>query len=333
MNSYLWGIAAFAGLVLSAGLPASGKEPAAAPVESMLIERGDLSALFRDNSQSPKELLSGVDSLFNVKDAPGYDAYDPDGKGSSAGLNFEHIISGHQSPHNKFTPRSGRYDLVPLGDGQSVRLVRRREDCPWDIASTLRYTLVEPHAIDFEFRCTPHNAELFGKRGYAIFFFANYMNDVSDIALHFRGIDEPGGTEKWIRADAPKGHRHWNGGGTYRSTQAADLEYDADQEFVLNNWSYDYPRFTKPFYFGKAANGMTLILMFDRMWSDRDEVRFSLFKFKVPKNPRPAWDFQYVIHKVQAGEAYGFRGRLVWKKFVDEEDCLKEYERWAAQSK
>jgi hypothetical protein len=27
---------------------------------------------------------------------------------------------------------------------------------------------------------------------------------------------------------------------------------------------------------------------------------------------------------------YGFRGRLVWKKFVSAEDCLREYERWVA---
>src|SRR6185369_15665059 len=140
----------------------------------------------------------------------------------------------------------------------------------------------------------------FGKRGYAIFFFADYMNDVADVALNFRGIERAGGEEKWIRAEAPKEHRDWNGGGTYKHEKAADLQYDANQEFVLNNWSYDYPRFTKPFYFGKAANGMTLILMFDLTWSEQDEIRFSLFKFKLPKQPRPAWDFQYVIHKVEA---------------------------------
>jgi hypothetical protein len=73
---------------------------------------------------------------------------------------------------------------------------------------------------------------------------------------------------------------------------------------------------------------MVLILMFDRMHSEQDEIRFSLFKFKVPKRPRPAWDFQYVIHKVEGGQPYGFKGRLIWKKFVSPEDCLGEYHRW-----
>ncbi len=72
--------------------------------------------------------------------------------------------------------------------------------------------------------------------------------------------------------------------------------------------------------------------MFDRAYSERDEIRFSLFKFKVRKNHlRPAWDFQYVIHQVEENATYGFRGRLVWKKFLSLENCLEEYNNWALQ--
>ena len=70
--------------------------------------------------------------------------------------------------------------------------------------------------------------------------------------------------------------------------------------------------------------------MFDKMHSAADEIRFSLFKFKVPRRPRPAWDFQYVIHKVEEGRSYGFRGRLIWKRFISPEDCQDEYRRWQA---
>lgn len=293
------------------------------------MSRGNLSVRFRDNSNSPA-VLSGLDSLFHTKSASGFDAFDPDAKGASAGLNFEHIISGQASPHNKFTPRSGRYTLHPLTDGRSVRLVRRAEDEPWKVASTLTYTVTPPHYIDFEFRCAPVDAKLFGDRGWAIFFFANYMHDVAEIPIHFRGIPEPGGREEWISADAPRGPADWNSGGTYRHIDARDLEYDKDHEFRLNNWSYDWPRYTKPFYYGKAAHGMMFELMFDRAHSANDEIRMSLFKFKVPRKPRPAWDFQYVVHKLEAGREYGFRGRLVWKPFVNEADALAEYERWSA---
>ena len=74
---------------------------------------------------------------------------------------------------------------------------------------------------------------------------------------------------------------------------------------------------------------MTLMLMFDRSHPKTDEIRLSLFKFKVKVEQRkPAWDFQYVIHKVEEGREYGYRGRLVWKKFVSEADYLREYESW-----
>lgn len=303
----------------------------AGDVHTATIEAGDLKVLFRDNSQSPK-VLGGVDALFNVKDAPGFDAYDTDSPGASAGLNFEHIISGYKNANNAFTPRNGPVALTLSKDGKSATLTRKREDDPWAMSSTLIYTVVAPHYIDVDFRCIPHDRSMFGKRGYAILFFANYMNDVSDVSLHFRGVAGPDQPEQWIAADAPKGHADWNQGGTYHSDAASDLEYDTDHNFKLNSWSYDYPRFTEPFYYGLADREMVLELMFDRMFSKDDEIRFSLFKFKVPKFPRPAWDFQYVIKRIEEGHEYGFKARLVWKKFVSPEDCRQEYQTWRAKA-
>jgi hypothetical protein len=297
-------------------------------VTTASITEGDLRSIFRDNSQSPK-VLSGVASLVNQKDAPNSDAFDPDSRGASAGLNFEHIISGSKNPHNAFAPRHGKYSLHQLPNDKSVMLVRKREDDPWAMSSTLTYAVTQPHYIDVDFRCVSHDPTLFGKHGYAILFFANYMNDVEEIAINFRGIEKSGQEEKWITVDAPKGHRDWNQGGTYRSAQASDLPYESDHNFKLNSWSYDYPRFTKPFYYGRAANKMVLILMFNKSYRTEDEIRFSLFKFKVPRFPRPAWDFQYVIRKIEAGKEYGFKARLVWKKFVSAQDCLDEYSAWS----
>jgi hypothetical protein len=298
-------------------------------VKTLTISDGDLKVIIRDNASSPK-LLSGVASLFHQRDAPEISAFDPANGGAPTGLNFEHIISGHKNKNNSFTPRSGPFALYALAGGKSAQLVRAKEDDPWTMSSTLKYTISKPHAIDVDFRCTPHDAVLFGKRGYAILFFANYMNDVEDVALNFRGVEGPMQEEKWIKADAPKGHADWNQGGTFRSLPATDQEYDTDHNFKLNSWSYEYPRFTKPFYYGRAGKSMVMILMFNKMYSKDDEIRFSLFKFRLPRAPRPAWDFQYVIHKVENGKEYGFQARMIWKKFVSQEDCLKEYETWTA---
>ena len=181
--------------VFLSGLATSGRAADTAPErprQVVEIRSGDLAFIVRDNSASPR-VLSGIDSLYNVRDVPGFDAFDPHGTGASAGLNFEHIISGHRNPHNAFAPRSGPYRLFPTADGLGARLVRKGADDPWKVSSTLEYQAIDPNAIDFTFRCTCEKAELFGPRGYAIFFFANYMNDVADAALHFRGIAAPGG--------------------------------------------------------------------------------------------------------------------------------------------
>ncbi len=318
----VWGIASLMAVAVG-----GTERVAAQSQDSVRIESGDLAVVFRDNSTSPRN-LSGIASLRNLKHAPSFDAFDPDTVGASAGLNFEHIISGHKNANNKFTPRHGPYRLVALDDS-SVKLVRRAQDSPWQVGSELVYRVVEPHYIDFEFRCIPKDAARFGPRGYAIFFFANYMNDVLDPAIHFRGFESANGGETWIAADAPKGHRDWRSGGNYRSLEASELHYDDDVQFRLNTWTYDWPRIAKPFYYGRAENGMALILMFDRLHSQRDQIRFSLYKFKLPKHPRPAWDFQYVINQVKSDESYGFKGRLVWKKFESADDCQREYELWS----
>ncbi len=315
-------------LAVVGGLLARSDDAGWTRCETTTVKHGELEAVFRDNSQSPG-VLSGVDALFNRRSAPDFDAFDPDSPGASAGLNFEHVIAGHKSPNNLFMPRHHQYTLLRAPREPAVRLVREAQDDPWKLASTLTYTLVEPNAIDLDFRCRAQQPELFGPRGYAVLFFANYMNDVEQVALNFRGQAKAGEAEQWIAADAPPGHADYNGGGTYRAAGAPPLEYDADHNFKLNLWSYDQPRYTQPFYFGRAAHGMTLIMMFDKSTSERDEIRFSLFKFKVPKFPRPAFDWQYVIHRVAAGQDYGFRARMVWKAYVSPEDCQQEYERWA----
>ncbi len=132
-----------------------------APFGNVTIDRGQLSALFRDNAESP-QVLSGIDALFNTHIAKNYDAFDPDGLGASAGMNFEHIIAGHATPNNMFTPRQGKFQLRWLPGRNSVRLVHRAEDDPWKIDCMMTYTVVDPYYIDLDFRCVPHDASLFG---------------------------------------------------------------------------------------------------------------------------------------------------------------------------
>ena len=130
---------------------------------------------------------------------------------------------------------------------------------------------------------------------------------------------------RWGSVQAPRTeylHRH---GGGYRSRDSKRLPIDDDHKSPWSVVSYDYPRFTRPFYYARADRGMVLIMMFDRMRTTEDEIRFAMYRFQVkPESRRPAWAFQYVIRRVESGRRYGFRGRLVWKKFESAAACQSE---------
>jgi hypothetical protein len=51
------------------------------------------------------------------------------------------------------------------------------------------------------------------------------MNDVEDVALHFRGVEAEGERERWVAGAAPRGHADWSQGGTYRSAAASAPRY------------------------------------------------------------------------------------------------------------
>ncbi len=106
-------------------------------VPEALMKSPLLKVRLRDNSTSPGQ-LRGLQSLFHRVLAPNFDAFDPDTPGASAGLNFEHIISGHRNANNKFTPRSGNYRLTGV-DESSAALIREAQDSPWQVSSKFRY--------------------------------------------------------------------------------------------------------------------------------------------------------------------------------------------------
>ena len=296
------------------------KDDGSGDFEVLEMKAGDLRVAAWDNSYSPNR-LSGVRSLLNLRDAPEYDAF-------RVALNFEHVISGHHRPANDFSPRHGPYRLKEI-DETTVEWIRRSEDSPWKLDSSMGMTLAPPNAIDFRFRCTPRDASLFGEHGYAVLFWANYMNPLTDIAINFRGVTGPDAEPGWVSVDAPRTDFLHRNGGVYRSRDSKRLPFDDEHKSPWNVTSYEYPRFTRPFYFARADHGMVLIMMFDRMLTARDEIRFAMYRFQVKaESRRPAWDFQYVIRRVEADRGYGFRGRLVWKKFISAEDCEAEYERW-----
>ena len=131
--------------------------------------------------------------------------------GAPAGLNFEHITPGHSSPDNLPRHTNTRCRARP------GPLAMRRLTILGDLARSAnsgraaRPPFPLPGA-----RLLPCSA-----RRYAVLFFANYMNDVAQVAIHFLGRECPAGPRALISADAPAGHADYNGGGTYRASVVA----------------------------------------------------------------------------------------------------------------
>lgn len=92
------------------------------------------------------------------------------------------------------------------------------------------------------------------------------------------------------------------------------------------HWDRYEKRFDEPFYYGRLGN-MVLILIFDTpRW-----LRFFFSpvgggKSLIPGKMCPAWDFEWVIPEsdYEVNKEYTFRMRLVYKRFVSDDDVLAE---------
>jgi hypothetical protein len=299
------------------------------------IVLGDITAEFRGNELSPSR-INGVNSLIHLSN-PTVNAFDGPGGYGCGGINYEHIMAGHDDPRNQFTPRSGPFILSVIGP-TTVQLVRRWQDEPWLVGAVVTFHMVAPHYIDVDVRLTPHDAGQFGATQYALFMFADYMSPVIDTALHFRGLTALGAPETWIAADAtlnPKTGLYdaYNTGGNWIHETAFPLTVEPNHSTAICINSYTWPRYTVPTYYGLSRHGLVYQVMFDQTWSPEGEIRFTQFHYKLkkdPANPKPALDFQYVIHQPVSDRTYGFKMRALWKPFVSAVDCLNEYADWRA---
>ena len=91
----------------------------------------------------------------------------------------------------------------------------------------------------------------------------------------------------------------------------------------------------QPFYYGRLGK-MVLLLVFDtprrlRFYCSPNSGGGS--PSLIPGRVCPAWDFEWVIpaSEYEVGREYSFRLRLVYKKFVSDDDVLEECRRAQAE--
>jgi hypothetical protein len=270
---------------------------------SVMLRRGGVTAVVVDNTTIEPPLrrrryghLSGVASLTRTDQ--------PENLFNLGGLNFEHIHDGTLAvQRDRFEPRTTPMELRRLRkvDEQTVELYQAPTPY-WKLESCSRYHLLADGTIEYTFECIPR-ADLF-KNGYLGLFWASYVYEPEDRAIHFIGRTAGDATPRWVRAVTSA---HGVEATHPPSGTLPDLKLD--REFPLTLVS-GRSRFTyiEPWYYG-VCRGRALVQMFrasDRVWFAQSPNGGST------TSKSPAWDFQWFVPGCKVGEAYGLVMRAAY---------------------
>jgi len=171
----------------------------------------------------------------------------------------------------------------------------------WKLESCGRYQMLPDGTIEYTFECVPR-ADLY-KKGYIALFWASYIHEPEDKAIHFQGRPAVSDDKaKWIRAVTPK---HGVDSTHPPSGPLPELNIDPDFPLTLVNHRSKYV-YTEPWYYG-VSHDMAFALMFrkqDRIWLAQSPSGGGA--------TNPAWDFQWFIPDYKVGQAYGFVMRAAY---------------------
>jgi hypothetical protein len=276
---------------------------------------GDLTAIIGDNEAKDTH-RAGYNGLWSLTHkAEKTNVFVP----TVAGLNLEHIFDGETLDMKNetklfFEPRNAPMKFRKVSDTEAE--LHQPPTPTFKLESWTTFKLVEPHYIDFTFRCraTQH---VF-KRGYIGLFWASYMNAPDDKSMYLRG------KTGWLQQCTPA---HDNQSTVLHEKDRVELTFaEGHRNCLYRNFS---PlRFDLPFFYGLTRE-MVLMVMFDRT----DGIRWAHSPSgggfdNVRQTSNPAWDFQFIIPKYDVMTEYGFKGRMVYRPRCSRAELLKEYEQW-----
>jgi hypothetical protein len=276
---------------------------------------GDITAIIGDNAAEGMHRAgyNGVWSLTHKNEKT--NLFVP----TVCGLNLEHIFDGQTldpKGENKifFEPRNAPMTFKKVSATEAE--LHQPPTPTFHLESWTTFKLVEPHYIDFTFKCRP-TQHVF-KGGYIGLFWASYINAPDDKSMYLRGKNA------WLQHCTPA---HNAMSTVLHEKDEFELRFARDHRDCLY-MNYSPLKYEQPFFHGLFRD-MTVIVMFDRTQGIRLTHSPSGGGFNAEKQTsNPAWDFQFIIPKYEVNEDYGYKGRLVYRPKCSRADVLKEFEEW-----
>jgi hypothetical protein len=281
------------------------------------IAAGELTAVVGDNS-AQGEHRAGYNGVWSLRHrAHSRSLFVP----ALAGLNLEHLVTGASMADNAafFEPRQAPMTFRAVSDTEAE--LHQPPTPKTAVESWTRFRVVAPDYLDMEFRCVPRQ-DVFD-RGYLSLFWASYIHAPADKSLYFSGgLDNQ--KELWTQFCTP-----WhNDQSTVRHRRDSFEMTFADDGRPTLYKNLSKFRFDQPFFYGRFDE-LVWLVMFDH----EEQIRLThspsgggaSAEFQTTN---PAWDFQFVIQKPEAGREYGFRMRTMLRPRVSRSEILAEVRRW-----
>ena len=239
-----------------------------------------------------------------------------------AGWNLEHYFDALPRPKREhfFEPRYAPMELRKI-DEDCVELYQPTTRV-FEVESWTRFSIAEPNAIDFSFRCKPHRDDYEGN--FLGVFWASYINGPMDKSIYFLDGQSTLDRPLW-RQFCTQTH---NRDSTVK--QVADLTELSFQQHDCLFANVSPLRYSVPFFYGRFRDTV-LIYAF----RPTPHLRFCHSpsgggKSRNGTDTNPAWDFQLIIPGPVKGQEYEVQGRLIYKKWQGRDDVLAEAKAYLA---
>jgi hypothetical protein len=274
----------------------------------------ELSVVVGDNEADGRHEAgySGIWSLTSVHDSrpfflPNY-----------AGFNFEFIVPMRE--HGVYEPRHHPTELTVDDDGRQAT-VHQTPTPEHRVESWTTFRPTGPSHLDWTFRYRLEQPELF-PTGFAGFFFASYICEPENKSIYLLTRDV---YDSLMWSQFCTTHQGRNSAVVWEE-DPYDLTFGSHEHGLYS--SQADIRYHVPLMLGRRGE-MAFVIMFEKPQGVVISHGMGGGGFVSDQTDRnPAWDFFLYAKDPAASREGEWKGRIVYKKFIDRYDILRENQRF-----